>query len=136
MSEYVSARLRELVATRAENRCEYCHIHAEDAFFGCEVDHIISTKHGGSTSESNLAYSCANCNRNKGSDLGSIFWQTGELIRFFNPRMDSWDDHFDLEGPRIATLTNIGEVTARILGFNSEERMLERRELIALERYP
>ena len=42
MSSYINAALRRLVATRAEYLCEYCLIHEEDAFFGCEVDHIIS----------------------------------------------------------------------------------------------
>jgi hypothetical protein len=47
MSSYVSAELRRLVANRANHKCEYCLIHEEDTFFGCEVDHIISLKHGG-----------------------------------------------------------------------------------------
>jgi hypothetical protein len=46
MSSYINAALRRLVATRAEGLCEYCLINEEDAFFGCEVDHIISEKHG------------------------------------------------------------------------------------------
>jgi hypothetical protein len=33
-------------------------------------------------------------------------------------------------------LTNIGKVTANILGFNSIDRLLERQELQALGRYP
>nr|WP_293059405.1 hypothetical protein [Okeania sp. SIO2B3] len=36
----------------------------------------------------NLAYACAFCHLNKGSDLGSIIWRTGELIRFFNLRRE------------------------------------------------
>lgn len=44
----------------------------EDTYFGCQVDHIISEKHGGATEEHNLAYACSYCNRNKGSDIGSI----------------------------------------------------------------
>ena len=36
----------------------------------------------------------------------------------------------------ITPLTGIGEVTARILGFNDSGRILERQELIALGRYP
>jgi len=85
---YISAALRQLVATRADYLCEYCLIHEEDTFFGCEVDHIISEKHGGQTAEGNLAYACAFCNRSKGSDVGSIVHQTGLFARFFNPRTD------------------------------------------------
>ncbi|WP_337907218.1 hypothetical protein [Iningainema tapete] len=36
----------------------------------------------------------------------------------------------------IQPLTDIGEVTARILQFNSDERILERQALIASGRYP
>lgn len=47
MSSYVSAALRRVVAARADFLCEYCLIHEDDTVFGCEVDHTISTKHGG-----------------------------------------------------------------------------------------
>ena len=136
MSSYISAELRRLVAARANYRCEYCLIHEEDTFFGCEIDHVISVKHGGETTEDNLAYACMICNRQKRSDLGSILWQTGALVRFFNPRTDRWEDHFELDGACLKPLMDIGEVTARIFEFNREERILEREELITLGRYP
>ena len=88
MSSYVSEELRRLVAARAGYVCEYCLIHEDDTFFECEVDHIISVKHGGPTEEKNLAYACLPCNRHKGSDIGSILGETGQLVRFFNPRVD------------------------------------------------
>ena len=72
MSSYVSAELRRHVSERAELICEYCLIHEDDTFFGCQVDHVVSEKHGGETSSENLAYACAFCNRAKGTDLGSI----------------------------------------------------------------
>ena len=56
MSSYVSAALRQLVAERAEYLCEYYLLHEEDTFFGCEVGHIISEKHGGPTVAENLVY--------------------------------------------------------------------------------
>jgi len=136
MSSYINAALRRLVATRAEYLCEYCLIHEEDAFFGCEVDHILSEKHGGQTEVDNLAYACAFCNRSKGSDVGSIVRRTGAFVRFFNPRTDLWADHFALDGVTIMTLSDMGEVTARILDFNNGERLLERQTLQTLGRYP
>jgi hypothetical protein len=137
MSEtYISAELRRLVAARAEGLCEYCLIHEEDTFFGCEVDHIISEKHGGSTDAGNLAYACLFCNRHKGSDIGSINWRTGTFSRFFNPRIDRWADHFRLDDLKITPLTEIGEVTGRILVLNSGERLLERQALRDVGHYP
>lgn len=136
MSSYVSATLRRLVAERAAYLCEYCLLHEEDTFFGCEVDHIISEKHGGPTAAENLAYACAFCNRAKGSDIGSIVWRTGAFSRFFHPRLDRWVEHFALDGVTILPLSAIGEVTARILDFNNPDRLLERQAVYALGRYP
>jgi hypothetical protein len=136
MSNYVDALLRRYVAERANHIYEYCLIHEEDTYFGCEVDHIISVKHGGETTPDNLAFACAFCNRHKGSDIGSIYWPTGELVRFFNPRIDYWSNHFRLDGTLIKPISDIGEVTTRILNLNGGERILERQILIELGRYP
>jgi len=136
MSSYVSAALRRLVAERAEYLCEYCLMHEDDAFFGCEIDHIISEKHGGPTEADNLAYACVFCNHAKGSDIGSIVRRTGNFSRFFNPRTDRWAEHFALDGVTIIPLSDIGEVTARILDFNNSDRLLERQVLHAVGRYP
>ena len=136
MSSYVSAALRRLVAVRADYLCEYCLIHEDDAFFGCEVDHIISEKHGGQTEADNLAYACAFCNRAKGSDIGSIVQHTGAFSRFFNPRIDSWATHFAIDDVRIVSISDIGEVTVRILDFNNSDRLLERQTLHVIGRYP
>jgi hypothetical protein len=133
---YISLELRRLVAQRANCRCEYCLILASDRLSGCHVDHIISLKHGGETTSENLAYACMFCNLNKGTDLGSIIWRTGELVRFFNPRRDRWKDHFEFDNALIQTLTDIGEVTARIFQFNDPERILERQILMKANRYP
>lgn len=135
MSRYIGLEIRKQVATRAAFLCEYCLIAEEDTFFGCEVEHIISLKHGGSSDLGNLAYACAFCNRHKGSDIGSISG-AGEFSRFFNPRTDKWAEHFRLDEAIIQPLTVIGEVTARILRFNHSEQILERQALNAVGRYP
>ena len=121
---------------RAQGLCEYCLIHEEDTFFGCQVDHIISEKHGGLTDARNLAWACAFCNRFKGTDLGSIASETGQLTPFFNPRADRWSEHFRLEGARIVPRTAVGEVTVRLLGFNAVDRIEERSALSHVGRYP
>ena len=136
---YVSAALRRLVIARADNLCEYCLLHEEDTFFGCEVDHVISEKHGGQTVEANLAYACFVCNRNKGSDIGSLIPASGQLVRFYHPRLDRWSEHFQLDrsdGITLVAVSDVGEATARIFGFNSEERLLERQALQVAGRYP
>lgn len=136
MTSRVGEQVRRLVETRAQWACEYCLIHEDDTFFGCEVDHVISQKHDGPSDPENLAYACLPCNRQKGSDIASIHWLTGELVRFFHPRRDRWTDHFRIEGPAIVPKTEVGEVTARILRMNDPDRILERETLIELGRYP
>jgi len=135
---YISAELRRIVNLRAERLCEYCLIHEDDTFFGCQVDHIISEKHGGPTDADNLAYACLFCNLHKGSDIATFVLGTQTLVRFFHPRIDRWSEHFtlDTDGIIILPLTDIGEATIRVLGFNREERLLERQALRSVGRYP
>ena len=135
MTRYISPEVRRLVASRADSLCEYCLIPDANGV-GFQIDHIISVKHGGATTPDNLAYACIFCNLQKGTDLGSINWQTGELVRFFNPRRDFWGEHFRLNEAVIQPLTDIGEVTARIFDFNNDERILERQALMEVGRYP
>ena len=133
---YIPAEMRRLVTGRAGRRCEYCLIHEDDTYFGCEVDHVVSEKHGGPTVVENLSYACLVCNRYKGSDLGSILVPSGDLIRFFHPRIDAWSDHFTLEGAIIKPRTTIGQVTERIFRLNAAERLMEREALRIIGRYP
>jgi HNH endonuclease len=131
---YLSEKKRLFVLERASYCCEYCLLHRDTAFWKHEIDHIISTKHEGSDDVENLASACFYCNRNKGTDVGSIY--NGDFIRFFNPRIDVWSDHFRIEDTIIEPLTPIGFVTAKILGFNQVDRVIERQILIQAKKYP
>lgn len=135
MNRYISPEVRLEVACRADFLCEYCLIAEEETFFGGEVEHIISLKHGGGSELENLAYACAFCNRHKGSDIGSIS-ESGEFSRFFNPRIDLWSAHFQMDRIIIKPVSVVGEVTARILQFNHSDRIMERQALSAVGRYP
>ena len=131
MSHYIPDALRKLVAQRAYFRCEYCRVLAEDSFFPFHVDHIVSLKHGGKTIAQNLAYACQICNWNKGSDIATFFNDLTTPIRFFNPRIDIWDDHFDIEATGlISEKTLIGAATIKILDINQPESIIERCEMI------
>jgi len=136
MSTYVPPALRRLVAQRALGFCEYCLIHQDDTSLGCQIEHIISEKHGGQTIEANLAFACVFCNRYKGTDLGALSPTTGQLVRLYHPRTDLWQDHFHLDGVQIKGQTEIGTVTAKLLLFNHPDRLLERQVLATLRRYP
>lgn len=101
------------------------------------MEHIIAEKHGGVTSAENLALACPYCNRAKGTDLGSIDPDTGTLTPFFNPRIQAWQKHFQVnDDAQIVGLTPEGRVTTKILQFNHPERLLERQQLVAVGQYP
>lgn len=137
MSEYVPAELRRLIAERARDRCEYCLLHEEDSFFPHEPDHIIATKHCGTTQEDNLAWACFTCNRFKGSDIASIDPASGEIVRLFHPRKDEWVENFRLEdGGEITGLTPPARATLRLPQINLDEAIESRRLLMDSGGYP
>jgi len=136
MSNHVSRETRQIVASRANFIYEYCLITEEDAYFRFQLEHIISRKHGGSSELENLAFACVFCNRYKGSDIASLKPGTNELVRFYNPRIDRWREHFQLNGVVIDSSTEIGEATARILQMNQDDQLLEREVLTRRKRYP
>ncbi len=101
--------IREFVRNRAAHRCEYCRI-PQDALLWAKfhIEHIRARQHGGTDDPENLALACRRCNLCKGPNLSSIDPETEVLARLFNPRTDSWSEHFALVGHRIIGLTNIG----------------------------
>ena len=120
---YISAELRSLVIERAKGYCEYCRVHQDDGYLVHEIDHVVSEKHRGITSADNLCLSCFECNRYKGSDIGSIDLETDSFTALFNPRTMSWDDHFELDSVNIKPLTPEGRVTVFLLRLNNDSRI-------------
>ena len=57
-------------------------------------------------------------------------------MRLYHPRHDRWSDHFQVIGPLIVPITEVAEATARLLRFNDDDRVLERKLLQAAGRYP
>ncbi len=132
----IPSSLRQLVFERAQGKCEYCFIHQDVSIYSHEVDHIIALKHGGQTIAENLALSCLPCNRHKGSDLATFDPISNEIAPLFNPRRQTWTDHFALNGTRIVGITPTGRATVFLLMLNAPTRLLQRQVLIAQRRYP
>lgn len=127
---HVSSGLRRLVQERAKGFCEYCLIPEIATFASHEIDHIIAEKHGGLTEGNNLAYSCILCNKYKGTDLTSIYPNTGEIVPLYHPRQDRWLEHFSLINAEVIPLTAKGRATVRLLQLNRSERIEERKLLM------
>jgi hypothetical protein len=104
--------------------------------FPHEPDHIIALKHGGATSSANLAYACFDCNRAKGSDIASLDPATGALTALYDPRRQSWSEHFRFIGPIIEPRTATGRVTVMLLRINATTRVNGRESLMLEGQYP
>ncbi len=133
MSRFVTPKQRLFIGERARFCCEYCCLPELDSYYGFQADHIISWRHGGTTNFENLAFACPDCNRNKGTDLGTLIDESKSIVRFFNPRKDTWSAHFELyQSGLISPRTDIGRATVKILDFNHPDRIIERSLLIRI----
>lgn len=125
------------MTARAGGLCEYCLVHEHHNHKPYEVDHILSLKHGGRSDLRNFAFACFDCNRFKGTDVGSIVPGSAAFTRLYNPRIDVWSEHFRLDlGVFIIGITGIGAATARVLDLNARGRVWERQNLSTLGLYP
>jgi 5-methylcytosine-specific restriction endonuclease McrA len=127
---YIPVGLRRQVYERAKGCCEYCQIPDVATFAPHEIDHIIAEKHGGRTESDNLALSCTQGNKYKGSDLASTDIETEKIVPLYHPRQDLWHEHFRLSGAEFVSLTPIGQVTIRLLQLNRWDRVEERQLLL------
>lgn len=126
------------VALRAFERCEYCQAPETFSNFLFEVEHIIPRSHNGSDDLENLALACRSCNIFKSNHLTGIGDDETETRRLFNPRIDVWDEHFEIsvETLKIKGLTQIGRGTINRLKLNNSEQIRARRVWNKLDFYP
>ena len=126
----VSETLRNFVNERANSRCEYCLLHqSEGRPYRFPVDRIVAGQHGGEYTHENTALSCHECNEKKGPNLSGVDHTNNSIVPLFNPRTQSWTEHFEFNGVLIVGKTATGRATARTLGFNQPDRLELRREL-------
>jgi hypothetical protein len=114
----ISARLRDHVARRAGNRCEYCGLSqiGQEAVF--HIDHIVPQSDGGPTVADNLALACVSCSLQKSARQSAIDPETGSEIPLFNPRTQLRPEHFCWEGETVNPITAIGRATVTALALN------------------
>ncbi|WP_420645697.1 HNH endonuclease [Candidatus Leptofilum sp.] len=132
----ISGAIRETLSERAGQRCEYCLLSEAASIKRHEPDHIIPKKHGGEDELDNLAWSCFQCNRYKGSEVAAFDTETGELTQLFNPRRHQWKAHFSVDSGQIVPKSRIGRVTILILQLNRPGRIAVRAKLAASGNYP
>ena len=136
MTRKLPVEVRNKVARRANDRCEYCLVWQDDFYDYFQIDHIRSIKHGGNDELDNLAFSCPDCNLQKGSDLGTYLGVAPEFVRFFDPRKDEWNDHFEAFEGALYPKSPIGAATIKIFQLNDPDRIIIRQELAIDGRWP
>lgn len=120
----IGSKTRAQVRERAQNVCEYCHLHQDDSpLAALHVEHIIPRIHGGRDDLDNLALACIDCNLHKGTNLTGIDPETNELTALFHPRRQEWEDHFEWQGIYLVGKTGTGRTTIRVLNINSEDQV-------------
>ena len=80
---HIDKEIRINVSRQAKYKCLYCKRHNSELRvfnIGCHIDHIIPLALGGTNEESNLAFTCAQCNEAKATEI----WQPGCRIGYYN----------------------------------------------------
>ncbi|MEK7278149.1 MAG: HNH endonuclease signature motif containing protein [Chloroflexota bacterium] len=117
---YISKSLREKIAEQGGRRCGYCLTPESIVGAPMEIDHLIPESLGGPTEEENLWLACPICNLYKSDQIAALDPETGETIRLFNPRLQTWNAHFawSENGEQIGGITPGGRVTVIALNLN------------------
>ncbi len=114
--------VRQQVSAEADHRCEYCRTSRRLIGMPLVIDHVVPQAAGGGDERENLAAACYRCNEFKSAKTHATDPVTGELVPLFNPRKQSWHEHFPWAngGTHIVGLTPTGRATVLALQLNNE----------------
>ncbi len=137
-SKYVPAKLRNLVAKRANFICEYCRSPQDFSAESFAVEHIFPRTLGGKTVEENLAFSCLGCNSHKAVKIKAIDPVSEITVALFNPRAENWNEHFtwNKNFTEVIGLTPTGRATIDALKLNRKGVINLRWALFAVGKHP
>jgi HNH endonuclease len=116
--------LFQAIRQRANFRCEYCHYPEILSSAPLSVEHLKPQSLGGDNNLDNLALACRRCNERRYNFTTGIDPQTETEILLFNPRQQSWAEHFmwSADSLRIIGQTDIGRATCKRLDLNDDRR--------------
>ena len=122
MAKRSPSLLRRQVERDAGQRCGYCLVPQEFLPVRLELEHLRPRSLDGATERSNLWLSCPTCNCYKRDLISASDSETGRTVRLFNPRTDTWTEHFiwSKDGLRIIGRTAIGRASVATLRLNHE----------------
>ena len=122
------ASLRSQIEQRAESRCEYCQAPQQVCGYRFHLEHIVPLAENGSDTLDNRALACASCNLAKANKIADLDLATGELVKLFHPREQTWAEHFhwNLAQKTLIGNTPSGRATVKALDMNSPLRLAAR----------
>lgn len=102
------------------------------------IEHIVPLAAGGSSEEENLWLACPLCNGHKGPQTVALDNISGEQITLFNPRSQTWAEHFRWsdDGSLIVGLTACGRATVAALQLNHVHLVRARRRWVLAGWHP
>lgn len=117
----IRATLRRQIAEWAQHRCSYC-LSPEIVGIPMVIEHIIPLAADGSSDPDNLCLACYRCNEFKGALIAAVDPLTEITLPLFNPRQQSWQEHFawSQDGLHLIGLTPCGRAMITLLHLNSE----------------
>lgn len=137
-STRIHTELRRRVFETARFRCGYCQISQRVIGPLLEIEHILPEARGGSSVETNLWIACPRCNKHKSDRVEGIDPLTRSVARFFNPRTDHWQEHFEWieAGAMVQGKTPVGRATVHAFDMNNLDTVTARRLWIAAGWHP
>ncbi|MEA5467723.1 HNH endonuclease signature motif containing protein [Spirulina sp. 06S082] len=134
----ISSKIKQIVAERANQCCEYCQSQLRYSPDPFSIEHIIPVIRGGTSNLDNLALSCQGCNNRKYTSIAVNDPVTGEMVALYNPRQHQWQKHFTWTDnySQLLGRSPIGRVTVEKLQLNREGVVNLRKALRSLNEHP
>jgi hypothetical protein len=120
VATYIPEDLRARIQEADRGLCRYCLVSEINTGMPLTYDHITPRAKGGATSFENVCRACRPCNEFKGTVTHALDPLTGEHVPLFDPRMQTWADHFawSADRTRVEGLSAVGRATVVALRMN------------------
>lgn len=138
MKSHDRVKVEERVREAAGHRCGYCLSPQQLVLGKLEIEHLIPSSRAGADEEENLWLACRMCNNFKAAQTHAHDPDTQQSVVLFNPRQQSWEEHFEWsgDGQKIIGRTACGRATVLALQLNNLIAMAVRRNWIAAGWHP
>ena len=103
-----------------------------------QIDHIFPEAKGGTDDEENLCLACELCNQYKWTKIEGVDPLTGVKVSLFNPRQQTWSNHFSWseDAIQILGLTPVGRATVVSLKLNNSFALTVRKNWVEAGWHP